>query len=175
MNKFAFGFLGLLLLLVPGVANAQRYIATQTYSAKFLCGFASGSESALGVVLGHYNTTINVQATVNRTPVAYRVTPTRSNLEVSNGTVSGFSSRFDLDRDGAFAIVCGNIKSLLGVQGSEGFVEGFVTIYTNAALNVMDVLTAENLSDVSTGITAMQVLQILALKLGTNFGVTPAD
>ncbi len=156
MKKFLLALAGMLILALPQVASAQSFTAKTAYTAKFLCGFASGGDSRLGVVFGHYNTTINVLATKNNQPVAFRATATRTDLETSTGVVSVFSSRFNLDRDGALGIVCNQIKSLLGVSGAEGFVEGFVIIYSNDVLLVTDVLTGES----EAGLSAMQVFQV---------------
>jgi hypothetical protein len=159
MKKLQFGLLGLVMLALPQFANAQSFTATNAYTAKFLCGLAPGGDSnGLGVVLGHYNTVINALATKNNQPIAYRATATRTNLETSTGVVSDFSSRSNLDRDGALGIACNQIKSLLGVSGDPGFIEGFVIIYSNAPLLVTDVLTGE--PDKSTGVSVLQVYQV---------------
>ena len=158
MKKFLFGLLGLVILALPQLANAQSFTATNAYTAKFLCGLASGGDSRLGVVLGHYNTAINVLATKNNQPIAYRATATRTDIETSTGVVSDFSSRSNLDRDGALGIACNQIKSLLGVSGDPGFIEGFVIIYANGPLLVTNVLTGE--PDKSTGVSVLQVYQV---------------
>ena len=170
MKKLVLTFFGLVVLALPQLARAQNFSATNAYAAKFLCGLASGGESRLGVVFGHYNTTINVLATKNKQPIAYRASATRNNLDVTNGVVSDFSARFELDRDGALGIVCNQIKSLLGVERVEGFIEGFVIIYSNAPLLVTDVLTGES----EAGLSAMQVFQVTERTV-SNFTVRPLD
>jgi hypothetical protein len=57
----------LLVVALPQVAGAQEeegqpFRATVQYPAKFLCGYAPGEDSRLGVVQGHYNTIVNILA-----------------------------------------------------------------------------------------------------------------
>ena len=52
-----------------------------------------------------------------------------------------FSTRYDLDRDEGFSVICRDIKRLVDVHGSTGFIEGFLTIYGQKQLIVSDVLT----------------------------------
>ena len=172
MKKFVLTFFGLVILALPQIASAQNFAAANAYAAKFLCGLASGGESGLGVVLGHYNTTINVLATKSKQPIAYRATATRNNLGVGNPTVSNFSARFERDRDEALGIVCSQIKSLLEVGGVEGFIEGFLIIYSNGPLLVTDVLTGEG--DTEAGLSAMQVFQVIERTI-SNFTVKPLN
>jgi len=160
MRKAILGFLGLLAFALPQAASAQsqNFGANNRYSAKFLCGDASGGDSRLGVVEGHYNTIVNVTAIRNVTAFAYRATALRSDFEIDDGEPSGFSRRFDFDADGGIGVLCRDIKDLLGVGGNTGFIEGFVTIYASKPLNVTDVLTAEG---GDTDIRVMQVYQVI--------------
>jgi hypothetical protein len=68
----------------------------------------------------------------------------RSNLEIDTEEPSGFSRRFDLDADEAIGILCADIKRGLFDAGGEGFMDGFVTIYSSKPLTVKVVVTGEN-------------------------------
>jgi len=157
MKQSILGFFGLLVLALPQAASAQNqnFWASDQYTAKFLCGFAPGGEARLGVVAGHYNTIINVLAVRNSTALAYRATALSSDFEIETGVPSEFSRRFDFDRDGGIGILCRDIKNLLLGGGSEGFIEGIVTIYGSKPLIVTDVLTSED-----DAISAMQVYEV---------------
>lgn len=168
MKKLVMALVGLSLFLLPVAAGAQNFTASFVYTAKFLCGFLNGSENRLGVVVGHYNTIINAAATKNRVAVAYRATAVKNDIGITNGAPSDFSERFDLDRDHAFGILCADIKRGLFDQGGEGFVEGFVMIYSSAPLNVSDVVTGQGFES---GVTAMQIYQVT--ERATSFAVRP--
>lgn len=144
MKQLTLALFGLLALALPQVARAQSFNGDHAYSAKFVCGYAPGGDTRLGLVEGHYNTIINIHAVEERTSFAFRATAMSTNLETETGIPSGFSIRFDVDRDGGIGIVCGYIKSMLGVQGQEGIVEGFVTIYSTRPLDVVDVISGED-------------------------------
>ena len=153
MKNFLLGLLGLLILALPQVAGAQNFTGTNAYAAKFLCGSASGAES---VVFGHYDTTINVLATKSNQPIAYRASATKNEIGVINGSVSVYSARSNLDRDQALGIVCGDIKTGLFGTSADGFIEGFVIVYSNGPLLVTDVLTGES----GPGLSTMQIYQV---------------
>lgn len=144
MRKMIFQLFGLLLIALPQVAGAQDFRAAIQYPAKFICGYTSGGDQRMGVVEGHYNTIVNILASRDRTTLAYRATVVRSSIEVNEGEPSGFSQRFDLDRDEAIGILCSDIKRGLLNLGGEGLIEGFVTIYSTKPLDVTDVLTGES-------------------------------
>ena len=168
MKNLLLGLSGLLALALPQVAGAQNFTATNAYAAKFLCGVASGVESGLAVVLGHYNTTINVLPTKNKQALAYRASATRNDLDVTNGGVSVFSARFDLDRDQALGVVCADIIGGLFGTSAEGFIEGFVIVYSNGALLVTDVVTGEK----EAGLSTMQIYEV-GERVISNFTVKP--
>jgi hypothetical protein len=171
MRKLFLGFLVAAAVVQPLAAGAQpsesqNFSASELYVAKFLCGYSSGGESRLGVVEGHYNTVINVQALKNRTRVAFRATAISSNFDIEHGVPSDFSfaEQFDLGFGGR--ILCNDIKDVLDLDG-RGFVEGFVSVYSNKPLVVETVLTGEG----DDGVSVMQVLR--ALRWATSLAVRP--
>jgi hypothetical protein len=174
MSKAILGLFGLLAWLLPQAASAQSFGAEYAYTAKFLCGFSpTGQESRVGVIGGHYNTIINVKAIKNKTLAAFRATPLAGTFEMEIGAPSVFSTRFEGDTDEGGSIQCADIKQrLLGLEG-RGFVEGFVTIYSNRPLEVTDVVTAEKCDDEEDceSIDSMQVYQVLENKV--KFKVEP--
>jgi hypothetical protein len=157
MKQLILGLFALLALALPQAAHAQTFTAKHAYTAKFLCGGTQGAEQGLGVVGGHYNTIINVHAVEERTSMAFRATALRTDLDTDTGYPSGFSIRWSFDRDGGVGIVCNYIKSLLGVQESEGFIEGFVTLYSDRPLDVVDVLTGQQSESIP---SVMEVLPV---------------
>jgi hypothetical protein len=174
MSKSILRSFGFLALLLPQVAGAQSFGVDNAYTAKFLCGFSpTGQESRVGVVGGHYNTIINVTAIRDKTAIAYRATPLSSTFDIEHGVPSIFSPRFDADTDEGFGIQCSDIKRGLLDIGGEGFIEGFVTIYSNRLLEVTDVLTAEKCPDGCDSIDAMQVYQVEAVRV--RLKVEPAE
>jgi hypothetical protein len=156
MRKIIIGMFGFLVVVLPQIAGAQQFNASFRYTAKFTCGYSCGGDCRLGVVQGHYNTTVNIQATRDRTALAYRATALRSDLGVETGASSGFSTRLDFDRDEGIGLVCRDIKNVLGVGGQgEGYIEGFVNIYSNAPIDAVSVLTAEG----EGGLATMELLE----------------
>jgi hypothetical protein len=91
----------------------------------------------------------------DRTRAAFLVTPISSDLEVELGVPSQISSAVALDRDGAVGIFCNDIKNQADT-GGQGFIEGFVTIYSSKPLVVESVLTGQGEGDVST----LQVIRV---------------
>jgi hypothetical protein len=171
MRKQLLGFLIAAALVLPLAAGAQpsenpNFSASELYVAKFLCGESPGGESRIGVVEGHYNTVINVQALKNRTRVAFRATAISSNFEIEHGVPSDFSFSELLDLGFGARIVCNDIKNVLDLDG-QGFVEGFVSVYSNKPLVVETVLTGEG----DNGVSVMQVLR--ALRWATSIAVRP--
>ena len=145
MRKVVLATFGLLVFALPQVAGADSFGASFTYAAKFICGVSSGGDSRLGAIEGHYNTTNNLQGTRSGTKLAFRATPVISDLELSTGMPSSFSSRINFDTDHALGLTCRDIKSRIGAANQEGYVEGFVNIYSTKRLNVVSLLTgAEN-------------------------------
>jgi hypothetical protein len=135
MRKSIFGLIALLVVVLPQFAGAQEeggqeFRSSVQYPAKFLCGDAPGAESRLGVVFGHYNTVVNILASKNNTIIAYRATMVSTDLEISEGEPSQFSPRFELDQGEAVGVFCSDIKRGLFNTGGEGFMDGFVTIWT---------------------------------------------
>jgi hypothetical protein len=169
MTKAMLALFALLLAALPQAASAQNqnFQADHEYTVKFLCGFSEGEESRLGVVEGHYNTIINVQALRDHTSFAYRVTALSSDLDNENGAPSIVSQRFDRDQDGAIGIVCRDIKNLLDAV-QEGFVEGFVTIYTTRPLAVASVISGESEDDEED--EGVDVLQVLVAEIRNSSG-----
>ena len=165
MRSRNLALLALLALVVPQAAHAQtqKLNAKLQYAAKFLCGRGGGEDSGIGVVMGHYNTIINVQAVQNKTSLTFRATALSSDLDVDEGVPSGFYPIGQFDADEGGAIPCGWIKSLLGVQGDSGFIEGFVSIYSNRPLNVSSVITGQDYYGEG-GVSVMQTLQVPANK-----------
>jgi hypothetical protein len=154
---------GLLLVALPQVAGAQsqKFSADHQYNAKFACGRGGGEESRAGVVEGHYNTIINVQALSNKTAIAYRATAVSSDLELEEGVPSDVSGRFDRDRDAGLGIVCNDIKRLFDVNGQQGFIEGFVVIYATNPLVVSSVITGQDETDSDLfGLSTLQVIDV---------------
>jgi len=147
MKKVVLATLGLCVLILPQIAAAKNLGANFRYTAKFICGFSSGGDSRLGIVRGHYNTTINIQAIKNKTLLAYRAAAAISDLGLELGIPSGFTDPLSFDQDGAIGLVCRDIKNLVG--GGEGYIEGFVNIYSNKPLNVVSLLSGEGEGDVS--------------------------
>jgi hypothetical protein len=140
MKQAILGLFVLIVFALPQVAGAQDFRSSHQYTAKFICGEVEW-EAGLGVVPGYYNTIVNVLAAKDSTAVAYRITPLSTDFEVDEGDPSDFSYRYDLDRDEGFSVICRDIKRLVDVQGSTGFIEGFLTIYGQKQLIVSDVLT----------------------------------
>jgi hypothetical protein len=164
-TKGMLALFALLLAALPQAASAQNqnFQADHEYTVKFLCGDASGGDSRLGVVEGHYNTIINVQALRDHTSFAYRATALSSDLDNENGAPSIVSERFDRDQDGAVGIVCRDIKNLIGVSGQQGFIEGFVTVFTTRPLAVASVISGESEDD--EGDEGVDVLQVLVAEV----------
>jgi hypothetical protein len=162
MKKIIVGLFGLLILALPQVASAQNFTSVFQYSAKFVCGRVN-SEQGLGVVPGHYGTTINLRAVANKNALAYRAVATRTNITLdplAEGTPTDFSIRFNFDRDGGLGIICSDIKNLFNVEQQQGFIEGFVLIYSNGQLDVTDVVTAEPCPDGCFGVSSIQIYQV---------------
>jgi hypothetical protein len=172
MRTLALASLLALSLATPPLAAAQngfieKFSANELYVVKFLCGDAGGGDSRLGVVEGHYNTIVNVQALKDRTFVAFRATAVSSDLDLSEGFPSEFSFIVEIQRDGANGILCADIKQALDVNNQQGFVEGFVSVYSSKPLVVESVITGEGDGDVS----VMQVVR--ALRWPTSLTVRP--
>jgi hypothetical protein len=111
------------------------------------------------VVEGHYNTVINVLAIKNRAEgIAYRETALSTNLDVSWDVPTPFSQLFERDIDGGFRIVCSDIKRGLFDIGQEGFIEGFVAVYSTRPLNVVSVVTGQGDFDEGDVLSAMQLI-----------------
>jgi hypothetical protein len=165
MRTRILALLGLLVLVLPQAAHAQPAQTTKLnaqlqYAAKFICGFAP-SRQGVGVVTGHYNTVINVTAVERRTSLTFRATALSTNLEVDEGVPSPFYLIGQFDADEGGSINCGQIKSLLGVGGpdNEGFIEGFVSIYSDRPLNVNSVLTGQDYYQES-GVSVLETIQV---------------
>jgi hypothetical protein len=77
-----------------------------------------------------------------------------TDLETEEGVPSIVSRKFGLDRDFGFRIVWNDIKQLLDVSDQQGFVEGFVTVFTTNPLVVTGVVTGEG---VETEVSVLQV------------------
>ena len=153
MRKSILGLIALFVVVLPQFAGAQEggqeFRSSVQYPAKFLCGYSSGGDSRLGVVQGHYNTIVNILASRNNTVLAIRATMVRSDLEIED-QISQFSERIELDQDEAIGVLCSDIKRGLfevgggGGEGAQGFMDGFVTIFSNKSLTVTAVVTGEN-------------------------------
>ena len=159
MRRIIFATIGLVIFALPQAAvAAPKFSASWRYAAKFVCGVGGGSESRDGVVEGHYNTVINVLAIKNQTKIAYRATALSTDLDVNSDVPTGFSQLFERDIDGGFRIVCSDIKRELFDIGQEGFIEGFVAVYSTRPLNVVSVVTGEG--DFGEG-DVLSVMQLL--------------
>jgi hypothetical protein len=177
MSKLILGFLGVMMLALPQAAGAQSFGGDYKYVAKFLCGRHDDEEQGIGVVMGHYNTIINVTALKNRTAAVFRSTWLAENFNddceiIDRGVPSDYSSRVDLDRDEAVAITCNDIKFSLG-ERCQGFVEGLVTIYSSRPLAVSDVITGQGTDDGDYPLSVMQVLDVREVK--TSEKITPQE
>ena len=159
MRRVIFATIGLLIFALPQVAvAAPNFTAGWRYAAKFVCGESDGGESELGAVEGHYNTVINVQAIKNRAKIAYRATALSTDLDVNSDVPTPFSQLYERDTDGGFRIVCSDIKRGLFDIGQQGFIEGFVAIYSTRPLNVVSVVTGEGDFDEGDVLSVMQLL-----------------
>jgi hypothetical protein len=159
MRRVIFATIGLLIFALPQAAvAAPKFTANWRYAAKFVCGEGGGSESREGVVEGHYNTVINVLAIKNRAQIAYRATALSTNLDVNSDVPTPFSQLYERDMDGGFRIVCADIKRELFDIGQEGFIEGFVAIYSTRPLNVVSVVTGQGDFDEGDVLSVMQLL-----------------
>jgi hypothetical protein len=169
MTKTVLGLFGMLAIVLPQFAGAQEtnegFRASYQYPAKYLCGHASGSDSRLGVVYGHYNTIVNVLALRDDTKIGLRATMVSTDLEIDEGEPSQFVRADNLDSDEAMGIDCAAIKRWIFDSCCEGFMDGFVMIYRSKPLVVSDVVTAENYGEEGGGAGhSMQIFPVREMR-----------